>query len=240
MALKRALMRFVRAGVAVFPALPATLRWWWSLPMVELELTSGPSGEDIRRELSVRGGPLRPAPVIAAIELPADAQRYLVGRTRQAVRTNRGRALANGFRVSELVDPSAIAGAIDRARAFHAPGWATDGLAFRARTGRGRFWAVLDRDGRIDGVLSATVDTCVARINAVHIEAGPNASDLRFLLASSVFMSLAAEGVRHVITDRPRLMTPGTNYLQDRLGYAPRRARLLTHFCDARRHADEG
>jgi hypothetical protein len=189
------------------------------LPVLEVQVSDSPAGRAIAGALSGRRG-LVPATVAAGVlELPAQRETYLVGRSMQAVRTGISHARRQGMSVVYVVDDderrARVLELVDgRIRAdFAQP------LALWANGPRDESWFVVDDSGTTLGIAILAVDGQVARLDTMVAADGDGQSPSRYLLSAHVFMDLIDRGVSHVVAEGSLFLPPGLLYFQKRLGF---------------------
>lgn len=188
----------------------------YRLPWLEVRLTGSASGRAIRGYLNERSRGIYHRRVAQGVlSIPPHPGDYLRGRSRQAVRTNLHRAARAGLQAREI-RRTAERRKIVEVWARDASGaeyWAPKLLA---RAGD-RFWTATDGDGRLVGLLAATVDEDWAMLHALLCIR----SEARYLLHTALVTHLCEQRVSHLFaTDgNALLMPPGLQYFQRLLGY---------------------
>jgi hypothetical protein len=210
----------------VLPQAARSLSWIRRLPVLEIEASDSPAGRAITEALTGRRG-LMPAGLAAAVlALPTEPESYLVGRSRQAVRTGRNHACRQGLSVVRVTDDDERrARALELAdadiRTDFGPSlktWASDP--------QDESWFAVDPDGNTLAVAIVAVDGAVARLNAMISAGGSERSPARYLLSAHVFMDLVAAGVSHVFLEGSLFLPPGLLHFQRLLGFRPMNIRL--------------
>jgi hypothetical protein len=204
---------------------PAYYRLLRRLPVETLVLSALPAGRLLYDRWSRQSW--RKAASHACLPLPSDADSYLRGRHRQAVRTNLHRA--------------------DRIRLTCRPvptDWAVTREALRTGTFASllgeieqleqpdsavKSWAVFDPAGQILGRAVALVDERTAVLLLLH---GPTDLDVahqtRYLLHTAVVADLIRRGVRNLIVESILGAPAGLKYFAARLGYRACRIRVVS------------
>ncbi len=191
------------------------------LPVLHVELSDSPAGHLIAGALSQRFGLVPATTAAAVLELPERPDAYLVGRSRQAVRTGLNHARREGLSVVKVTDDDER-----RARALELVDGKlhTDfGLPLKgwAAAPRDESWFVVDARGTTLAVAILAVDGSVARLNAMMSAGGNVQSPARYLLSAHVFMELIGRGVRHVLLEGALFVPPGLLHFQKLLGFRP-------------------
>jgi hypothetical protein len=210
----------------VLPQVGRSLAWIRRLPVLEVEVSDSPAGRAIRQALTGRRGIVPAALAAAVLELPAEPESYLIGRSKQAVRTGRNHAGRQGVAVVRVTDDGER-----RARALELAdaGIRTDfvpSLRAWASDPQDESWFAVDPDGTTLAVAIVAVDGAVARLSAMISAGGSVRSPARYLLSAQVFMDLIAAGVSHVILEGSLFLPPGLLHFQRLLGFRPMNIRL--------------
>jgi hypothetical protein len=223
----RVAVGLARRGIQqALPRMVRSLAFVRSLPVLHVQVSDTPAGRGIAGALSGRRG-LVPATMAAAVlELPAEPEAYLIGRSKQAVRTGLNHARREGLTVVRVTDD-----AERRARALEL----LDGdigaefvcpLKVWAADPRDESWFAVDAQGKTLAVAVLTVDGPTARLNALISASGNVRSPARYLLSAHVFMDLTRAGVSHVILEGSLFLSPGLLHFQRLLGFRPMNIRL--------------
>ncbi|GHE11737.1 hypothetical protein GCM10011381_26500 [Klenkia taihuensis] len=209
--------------------LVATLRVLRGLPVVDLPLTRGPAGTELRRCF---GGDARVAAwdrgPVAVLRLPATAAEHLAGRPRQALRTNITRARNAGLTCALVTDDAERRTTVDVvARLRHQDPAAM--VVERPGDVRTRVLVARTAEGEAVGLAELVVDAEVGGLATLVTAPGnPAGAALRSLLHLAVVEHLLAEDVRLLVVSGSMLLTPaGTRYHQRRTGFVPARVRLV-------------
>jgi hypothetical protein len=197
------------------------------LPVLHVEVSNSPAGIAIAGALNQRFGMLRATTAAGVLELPERPDAYLVGRSRQAVRTGMNHARREGLSVLRVTDDDerrarALELAAKVSTDFAAP------LLSWAGAPRDESWFVVDAEGKTLAVAIVMVDPPVARLSAMISTAGRTQSPARYLLSARVFMDLIGSGVSHVILEGALFLPPGLLHFQTLLGFRPMNIRLST------------
>jgi hypothetical protein len=162
----------------------------------------------------------------AVLDLPASEEHYLVGRPKQALRTNLHHAHALGVTSSRVSyeEWSEAASAILQARGEE-PGSELD------RPGPGQQAAYyVARDARGTPLVfagAALFGHFAALFHLVsHPGRQPDASCARYQLHTILVRDLGYSGVEHLLTGSALREPPGTQYFQHLLGYRTRNLRI--------------
>jgi hypothetical protein len=191
------------------------------LPVLDLDLSNSWAGHTIASSLSRRIGLVPATTAVAVLELPGRPADYLVGRSRQAVRTGVNQARREGLSVVRVTDDEER-----RARALElAEGKVTPDYGATLRTWAvaptDESWFVVDADGHTLACAILAVDGWVARLGALITGNGDGKSSARYLLSAHVFADLIACGVSHVIAEGALFLPPGLLHFQRLLGFRP-------------------
>jgi len=195
------------------------------LPVETLTLSSLPAGKLLYDRWS--GQSWRKAASHACLPLPVDADSYLRGRHRQAVRTNLHRAdkiqltcraIPTDWEVTrEALRTGTFASLVGEIEQLEQPDAAV------------KSWAVFDDGGRVLGRAVVLVDERTAVLLLLH---GPSdlsvAHQTRYLLHTAVVGDLIRHGVRDLIVESILGAPPGLKYFAARLGYRACRVRVVT------------
>lgn len=204
------------------------------LPVLHVEVSNSAAGHAIAGALTQRLGMLRATTAVGVLELPERPEAYLVGRSRQAVRTGMNHARREGLSVLRVTDDDER-----RVRALElAEKVPTDlgaPLKSWAAAPRDESWFVLDADGNTLAVAITMVDGPVARLSALISAEGRVQSPARYLLSARVFMDLTGCGVSHVILEGSLFLPPGLLHFQTLLGFRPTNIKLSTRHLEDRR-----
>jgi hypothetical protein len=204
---------------------PAYYRLLRKLPVATVVLSALPAGRLLYNRWSRQSW--RRSASHAYLPLPPDADSYLRGRHRQAVRTNLHRA--DKIRLTARPIPT---------------DWGITREALRTGTFANLFeeleqleqpdaavksWAVFDSDGQMLGRAVALVDERTAVLLLLH---GPTdlgvAHQTRYLLHTAVVADLIRRGVRNLVVESVLGAPPGLKYFAARLGYRACRIRAVS------------
>jgi hypothetical protein len=210
----------------VLPRVRRSLSCLRRLPVLHVEAGDSPAGREIASALTRRRGLVPGTLAAAVLELPREPEAYLVGRSRQAVRTGLNHARREGLSVRRVTDD-----AERRARALElvdAQVGADFGLSLVnwAAEPRDESWFAVDAQGNTLAVAILTVDGPVARLNAMISASGQLRSPARYLLSAHAFMDLIGCGVTHVVLEGSLFLPPGLLHFQRLLGFRPMNIRL--------------
>ena len=223
----RSLPRYHRAPVmlgsmvrhpAVLRALPAV----WRLPVTDLRVRQTDADAwwfnhwfGARRRLAW-----------AVLDLPATEDHYLVGRPKQALRTNLGHARALGVTSSRVTYETwfEAVSAVLRAR-DNTPGPEQD------RPGPGQqvaYYVARDVRGTALAFAGAALFGHFAVLFALvsRPDQQPDASWARYQLHTFLVFDLGSSGVEHLLTGSALRVPAGYQYFQHLLGYRPRNLRV--------------
>ena len=199
----------------LFRSLPVLLRGLRVIlraPTLSLTLSDGPPGRAIKAERGIAR---------AVLVLPATAEEYLRGRSRQAVRTNTRRAREAGV-VCREVPPEEQVPLL--AAFLHGGGWDRDDATrleevLGVRPGDQRFF-VVEHDGSILGLAAVEVDDRAALLVFQHgIPDADLASPARYALSVCAIEALIADGVTTLLVGTTVRLDSGLQYFQRRLGF---------------------
>ena len=195
------------------------------LPVLHVQVSNSLAGHAIAGALNQRLGMLRATTAAGVLELPERPEAYLVGRSRQAVRTGMNHARREGLSVLRVTDDDER-----RVRALElAAKVSTDlgtPLESWAAAPRDESWFVVDSESKTLAAAIAMVDPPVARLSAMISTVGRTQSPARYLLSARVFMDLIGCGVSHVIMEGSLFLPPGLLHFQTLLGFRPMNIRL--------------
>jgi hypothetical protein len=202
----------VLGSVARHPAMLRVLAAIWRLPVTDLRVRQADADAwwfghwfGPRRRLAW-----------AVLDLPAAEEHYLVGRPRQALRTNLRHARALGVTSSRVPYEmwSEAVSAVMRAR-DDCPGPEQD------RPGPAQQVAYyVARDAR--GTALAFAGTALV----ARPDRQPDASWARYQLHTFLAFDLGSSGVEHLLTGSALRVSAGHQYFQHLLGYRPRNLRV--------------
>ena len=209
-------------SVARQPGMLRVLAAVWRLPVIDLQVRRAEADAWWFRHWF---GP-RFRLAWAVLDLPAAEKHYLVGRPRQALRTNLRHARALGVTSSRVTYETwfEAMSAVMRARGDK-PGPEQDGPGpgqqvayYVARDARGRPLAFAGTAlfGRF-----AALFTLVSRPDRQ-----PDASWARYQLHTFLALDLGCSGVEHLLTGSALRESPGNQYFQHLLGYRARNLRI--------------
>ena len=162
----------------------------------------------------------------AVLDLPPGEDHYLVGRPRQALRTNLSHARALGVTSSRVTYETwfEAASAVLRARGDE-PGAQQD------RPGPGQqaaYYVARDALGTPLAFAGAALFGHFAALFALvsRPDRQPDASWARYQLHTFLALDLGSSGVEHLLTGSALREPPGTQYFQHLLGYRARNLRI--------------
>jgi hypothetical protein len=195
------------------------------LPVQTVALSALPAGKLLYDRWSRQSW--RKAASHACLPLPADADSYLRGRHRQAVRTNLHRAdkirltcrpVPNDWEVTgQVLRSGTFAGLYEELEQLEQP----DAVV--------KSWAVFDSGGGVLGRAVALVDERTAVLLLLH---GPTdlgvAHQTRYLLHTALVADLIRRGVRNLVVESILGAPPGLKYFAARLGYRACRIRVVS------------
>jgi hypothetical protein len=202
------------------PALRDRLPVLAELPTLAVSLSPTALGDRMEAKYGGhrRGVPCRLA--VSVLALPERGEDYLRGRSRQAVRTNRARAVEAGVTCRRMgrVEADVRITAVLRAR-----GEAGLIESVREDLHSGLVQAWLARDARDDTEVVAltSVDGAFARLDLMLAAPGREVGPARYLLSSHLVAELAARGVRHLAVDTALFLESGLRHFQRLLGFVP-------------------
>jgi hypothetical protein len=207
------------------------------LPCFRVSLTDTTAGRRIDAHLRRRTWGIPHTRIAQAIfELPHSEGGHLRGRSRQAVRTNRRRALASGIVCLQLIDGDVRRCAVQALseRLEHMCGWPMERFCEPGDI----WWAAFDATGVPVAVAALTVD----REWALWQVMGSTDRSARYLLHSEIVETLRRSGVRYLTVSGPMapMLESSLQYWQQRLGYSvanltlPSRRRVLRPIFEAR------
>lgn len=204
---------------------PAYYRLLRRLPVETVALSGLPVGMLLHNRWSRQSW--RKSASHACLPLPSDADSYLRGRHRQAVRTNLHRA--DKIRLTCRPIPTdwdltrralrrgTFASLVDEIDQIEQPAAAV------------KSWAVFDSSGRVLGRAVALVDERTAVLLLLH---GPTdlgvAHQTRYLLHTAVVADLINAGVGNLVVESILAAPPGLKYFASRLGYRACRLRVVS------------
>jgi hypothetical protein len=195
------------------------------LPVATVALSALPAGKILYDRWSRQSW--RKAASHACLPLPSDADSYLRGRHRQAVRTNLHRAdkiqltcrpIPNNWAVTrEALRPGKFAGLFAQIEQLEQP----DAVL--------KSWAVFDSAGQLLGRAVVLVDERTAVLLLLH---GPIdlevAHQTRYLLHTALVADLIRRGVRNLVVESILGAPAGLKYFAARLGYRACRIRVVS------------
>jgi hypothetical protein len=212
---------FAIAHPHLVPAYYLLLR---KLPVVTVALSALPVGKLLHNRWSRQSW--RKAASHAYLPLPSDAESYLRGRHRQAVRTNLHRA--DKIRLTCRPVPTDWAETRHALRQGTFASMVGEIEKFEQIDTAVKSWAVFDADGEALGRAVALVDERTAVLLLLH---GPTDLDVahqtRYLLHTAVVADLIRRGVRNLVVESILGAPPGLKYFAARLGYRPCRLRVV-------------
>jgi hypothetical protein len=212
----------ILGSVARHPAVLLALVHIWRLPVIDLRVRRADA------DAWWFGDSFGPRPhrrlARAVLDLPADSDRYLTGRARQALRTNLRHARSIGVtsaRVSYETWFDAAA-AIQRAR-----GEEPDPRKDRHQ-GPAAYYVARDADGTPLAFAGVALFGQFAVLFALTSGPGrrPEASWARYQLHTCLAVDLGGAGIRHLLVGSALREPAGLQYFQHLLGYQPRNLRV--------------
>jgi hypothetical protein len=203
---------------------PAYYRLLRRLPVQTVALSALPAGKLLYNRWSRQSW--RKAASHACLPLPPDADSYLRGRHRQAVRTNLHRAdkiqltcrpvPTDWGETRQALRRGTFASLVDEIDEIEQPETAV------------KSWAVFDSSGEVLGRAVALVDEKTAVLLLLHGPADLGvAHQTRYLLHTAVVADLIRRGVRSLIVESILGAPPGLKYFAARLGYRACRLRVV-------------
>lgn len=213
----------------VAPAAPFLVRYLRSLPVVEVRLSQGPAGQALHRHLSrsVLGLPVGRL-AAAVLELPATAQDYLHGRSRQALRTNLTHARRLGVSCRDVDDPGdrrEVVRAVLRARGT--PAERLDQVTAHSLDRSAELHAAVGPDGTPLAFAGCGIDVEWGHVSQFWaVRTGPAASYARYALHLHLVEQTLARGAGALCFESALTVPPGLQHLQHLLGFRPVNLRL--------------
>lgn len=174
---------------------------------------------------------------VALLNLPDEFAAYLRGKEMQAVRTNRSKAAAAGFRVERVraieyvEDICEVNSSMARRQGGEMPSAYLDTAKVRAHCERsGEMYAVLDREGRVRGYAHVLVAGDVAVLSRILGHGADLEKGIMYLCVSEVVRSLCDQrretgSPLWLMYDTIFGATPGLRYFKERLGFKAYRVR---------------
>jgi hypothetical protein len=164
----------------------------------------------------------------AVLDLSVDAERYLVGRRKQALRTNLRRAGDLGVQVSRLATHEEWFTAVREVYRSRPDG--QERIAEIQPLPAGQevgYYAATDREGRVVAFAIAVIfNDCAVLAGMVSVPSHPASSSARYLLHTFVCSDLRSRGIRNLIVGTATRVPPGLQYFQYLLGYEVRNLRI--------------
>jgi hypothetical protein len=219
--------QFAKAVVRRRTELRRALSALRALPRLTIPVRDTTASRDLTHLLRKRVGPLHyRSYAVAVLEVPSEAGAYRKGRSRQALRTNAGKAAADGTSCVTLSGSAEILRRFDQI--------IVDGWGVRPSSRKHRKWtrnvedvphalyfAALTPDDRTQVFSKLFVADGHARLHTFIQNGDKSASNARFLLTEYMIESLVARGVKYLIVDTILGLPGGLRYLQQLLGYRP-------------------
>jgi hypothetical protein len=204
-----------RAPGAPFQGVTAVYRTLTELPRVSVTLTDSASGEVIAAHVRVRRwGVAKNRLAQGILRIPEDVDAYL-SRASRLVRRQVRRAQSSGVACRRLQAPAERAELVDQMtpKIADMPRW-VDTIPDRPDDD---WWVASASDGTPLGFAIVVVDTEWALLELLRCIDHP----ARYLLHHQIVASLAARGLRYLLTDSPMVlrMDPQLRQLQRMLGY---------------------
>jgi hypothetical protein len=215
----------LRRPLAVIPVVLAICR----LPVIHLTIHPGQTANWYAPDYNpICGTIFGGRRAQAVLDLGPDDAAYLVGRRKQALRTNLNHARQLGIQAKGITtyeEWSAAAHEVLRSR----PG----GLRHFQRiqppsdTQEVGFYAVTDQEGcPVAYSVVAIFNGCAVLTSMMSAPQHPAASPSRYLLHTHMRSDLRSRGVRHLIVGNAMTVPPGLQYFQYLLGYEVRNVRV--------------
>jgi hypothetical protein len=204
---------------------PAYFRLLRKLPVQTVVLSALPAGRLLYNRWSRQSW--RKAASHACLPLPSDAESYLRGRHRQAVRTNLHRADKIRLTCRPIPTDWNMARQALRSGTFASLVDEIDHIA--QPDDAVKSWAAFDSHGKVLGRAVVLVDERTAVLLLLH---GPTdlgvAHQTRYLLHTAVVADLIGGGVRNLVVESILGAPPGLKYFAARLGYRACRLRVVS------------
>jgi hypothetical protein len=205
-----------------------------TLPVLRARPSDSPGGRAVRRVLATRATYGVPARLLgsAVLQVPADADDYLLGRRAQTLRRKIRAAERRGLKVRLIEDQGEQQELLDMANraerehpdpAYRVPAPDNDDLLDHD------LWLTVDDpDGRPLLLAVAPYDGEFATLRYFRtLGSGDAHSDARYLASSALVAELAARGVRHLLdTATPPEQTNGLRHFQRMVGFRYARVKL--------------
>jgi hypothetical protein len=223
-AVRSALLDCATRTRRIVTSLPEAVQAIRRLPVIDVQISSGPAGDRLVRHLGRRHVGLTMYRAAAALALPADFEEYMRGRSRQAVRTNYSRARRLGV-TSEIVTPEDLRRRVIEVRTSKAGLFAVDALLDGIGEADHEHWVVLDSRGATVGAAQILLDRSVACIKYLAA-VGRDDHGARYALSVDIVRSLCERNYRTVLVDLPLGKGPGLLYFQHLVGFVPARLRV--------------
>jgi hypothetical protein len=194
----------------------------WRLPVIDLQVQQADADAWWFRDWFA----LRRRLAWAVLDLPTVEDQYLVGRSRQALRTNLRHAVARGVTSSRVTYEtwSEAMSAILRARGDN-PGPQQDGPGPGQQAA---YYVARDARGEPLAFAGATLFGEFAALFALvsRPDRQPDSSWARHQLHTFLALDLGCSGAKHLLTGSALRETAGTQYFQHLLGYQARNLRI--------------
>jgi hypothetical protein len=160
----------------------------------------------------------------AVLDLAPDDRAYLVGRRKQALRTNLRRARQQGVHVKALATYDEWFLTASEALRYRSWGPQVIGRMTPPADGQDMgYFIATDHEGRLVAIsMVAIFNDCAVLLCLLSVPHHPAASSSRYLLHTGMRSDLRARGVRHLIVGSPLKESPGLQYFQHLLGYEMR------------------
>jgi hypothetical protein len=197
-----------------------------ALPVIRLEVGQGSAGRSIGRHLNHRFIARPIGRAHATLILPDTYDRYLKGRSRQALRTNLVRASRQGTTV-DPIDSSKLIQHVQRLLADDADIPYLHELMLEVPGEGVSDWVARSTTGAIIGIARLQIDNKVAWLKFFCASRDGAASTARYLLFGRIVEDLISRGVNLILVDLQLRGSPGLAYFQDRLGFRPVRVELM-------------
>jgi hypothetical protein len=214
-----------RRPITLFRVLLAVAR----LPVVELSISAGQATALLSREFAPVDWPIFGGRwAQAVLDLEPDDQAYLVGRRKQALRTNMRHARNLGVEIASVSSYEEWSTATREVLCLRPHGleMTTRLRPPAASQDMGYFLAVDDSGRAVATTVVALFNQCAVLVWSFSAPDHPAASSSRYLLHTFMRSDLRTRGVRHLIGGTGVRDAPGLHYFQHLLGYEVRNLRI--------------
>jgi hypothetical protein len=223
--LRGLLGELARRPILFFRVLLAVAR----LPVVEVSVSASQAAALLSRQFAPVDWPIFGGRwAQAVLDLEPDDQAYLIGRRRQALRTNMRHARnlgVEGASVASYEEWSTATREVMCSRPC-GPEMVTRLRPPPATQEMGYFLAVDDEGSSVATTVVAVFDECAVLVWSFSAPDHPAASSSRYLLHTFMRSELRRRGVRYVISGTGVGDAPGLHYFQHLLGYEVRNLRV--------------